>query len=67
MQKVKAFVALKEGVPPTDETKEAILEQLRLRVAAYALPREMEFRDELPRTLVGKVAYRQLEEEEKCG
>ena len=28
------------------------------------MPREIEFRDELPKTLVGKVAYRVLEEEE---
>ncbi len=28
------------------------------------MPREIEFRTELPKTLVGKVAYRQLEEEE---
>ena len=28
------------------------------------MPKEIEFRDELPKTLVGKVAYRQLEEEE---
>jgi long-chain acyl-CoA synthetase len=39
------------------------MEQLRLHVAKYALPRELEFRKELPKTLVGKVAYRLLEEE----
>ena len=33
-------------------------------VAGYALPKEIEFRKELPKTLVGKVAYRILEEEE---
>jgi long-chain acyl-CoA synthetase len=32
-------------------------------VAKYAMPREIEFRTELPKTLVGKVAYRVLEEE----
>jgi len=53
------------GVVPTEETKEAILAQLRRSIAAYALPREIEFRQELPRTLVGKVAYRILEEEEQ--
>ena len=36
---------------------------LRRHVAQYALPREIFFRDKLPRTLVGKVAYRILEEE----
>ena len=42
-----------------------IMEQLRLHIAKYALPREIEFRAELPRTLVGKVAFRQLEQEEE--
>ncbi len=64
MQRVKAFIVLKEGVQPTDEVKQAILDHLKLHIAAYALPRDIEFRDELPRTLVGKVAYRQLEETE---
>ena len=41
-----------------------IMEQLSLHIAKYALPREIEFRTELPKTLVGKVAYRLLEEEE---
>ncbi len=63
MQKVKAFIVPAEGFVPSDETKERIMEQLRLHVAKYALPREIEFRAELPKTLVGKVAYRLLEEE----
>ena len=33
-------------------------------MAKYAMPYDFEFRDELPKTLVGKVAYRVLEEEE---
>ena len=33
-------------------------------IAKYAMPRDIEFRDQLPKTLVGKVAYRVLEEEE---
>lgn len=33
-------------------------------IAKYALPYDIEFRSELPKTLVGKVAYRVLEEEE---
>ena len=65
MQAVKAFVMLKPGVQPTEETRDAIMAYCRKRIAKYALPREIEFRDELPKTLVGKVAYRKLEEEEK--
>ncbi len=64
MQRVKAFVMLKPGTPETDETKEAILNYCRKYIAKYAMPREIEFRDEMPKTLVGKVAYRKLEEEE---
>lgn len=63
MQKVKAFVMLKEGVPKTEETKSKILEYCSKRVAKYAMPREIEFRDEFPKTLVGKVSYRELEKE----
>ena len=64
MQAVKAFVTLKPGVPATEETRESIMAYARKRIAKYAMPRELEFRDTLPKTLVGKVAYRQLEEEE---
>ena len=64
MQRVKAFVMLRPGVPATDETREEILAYCRKNIAKYAMPRELEFRDELPKTLVGKVAYRVLEEEE---
>ena len=64
MQAVKAFIMLKEGVPATEETKEEIMAYCRKHIAKYAMPREIEFRDELPKTLVGKVAYRVLEEEE---
>lgn len=64
MHRVKAFVVLKSGFTPTKEIEERIREELKLKVAGYALPKEIEFRTELPRTLVGKVAYRQLEEEE---
>ena len=63
MQKVKAYIVLKDGVPANDETKKRILDELKLHVSQYALPREIEFRKELPKTLVGKVAYRKLEEE----
>ena len=64
MQKVKAFVMLRPGVPENEETKEAILAYCRKNIAKYAMPYDIEFRRELPKTLVGKVAYRVLEEEE---
>ena len=63
MQRVRAYVALMDGVEGSEELKEKILAELRKHIAAYALPREIIFRRELPKTLVGKVAYRLLEEE----
>ena len=66
MQKVKAFVMLKGGVPANDETKRELLDYCRKHVAKYAMPYDIEFREELPKTLVGKVAYRVLEDEEKA-
>ena len=64
MQRVKAFIVPADGVTPDEALKERILEKLSLHIAKYALPREIEFRKELPKTLVGKVAYRVLEKEE---
>ena len=64
MQKTKAFVKLAAGYPANDESREILMEYCRRNIAKYAMPYEIEFRDELPKTLVGKVAYRVLEEEE---
>ena len=69
MQKVKVFVMPVGGVvPATDKAKEELKEELmayaRKHIAKYAMPYDIEFRAELPKTLVGKVAYRVLEEEE---
>ena len=64
MQKVKAFVVLKNGVPANEQSKDTIKAYCEKHIAKYAMPREFEFRMELPKTLVGKVAYRKLEEEE---
>jgi long-chain acyl-CoA synthetase len=51
------------GIEPTEELKKEILDHCAAHVAKYAVPRELEWRTELPKTLVGKVAYRVLEEE----
>lgn len=64
IQKVKAFVKLAADVPANDATKHALLEYCKKHIAKYAMPCDIEFREDLPKTLVGKVAYRQLEEEE---
>ena len=64
MQRVKAFVVLRPGYEPSEELKQDIREHLKKHVAKYAMPSEIEFRDALPKTLVGKVAYTVLEREE---
>ena len=64
MHVVKAFVVLRQGAEPSDKIKEEILEHCKKNISRYGVPKEIEFRDSLPKTLVGKVAYRKLEEEE---
>ena len=64
MQKVKAFVMLKPGEAASQENKDILMAYCRQNIAQYALPYDIEFRESLPKTLVGKVAYRVLEEEE---
>ena len=64
MKKVKAFVMLRPGVEPSAATRAELLDYCRKHIAKYAMPYDIEFRAELPKTLVGKVAYRVLEEEE---
>ena len=64
MHRPKVFVTLKPGVEPSEETRKAIMDYAAKHIAKYAMPKELEFRESLPKTLVGKVAYRQLEEEE---
>lgn len=64
MQKVKAFVMLRDGYTPNEEVLQSLKEHCRKNIAKYALPYDIEIRKELPKTLVGKVAYKILEEEE---
>ena len=64
IQKVKAFIMLKPGIKPSEALKQEIFDYCRKNIAKYAMPYDIEFRAELPKTLVGKVAYRKLEEEE---
>ena len=64
MQKIKAFVTLNNGYEESDELKASIMEYCKQHIAKYAMPYEIEVRKELPKTLVGKVAYTVLEKEE---
>jgi long-chain acyl-CoA synthetase len=60
---VKAFVVLRSG---EQASTEEIREFAKTRLAAYKVPRAVEFRDELPKTLIGKILRRALIEEEQA-
>jgi long-chain acyl-CoA synthetase len=60
---VKAYIVPKEGERPTADEIKAFC---KLHLAEYKIPREVEFRSELPKTMVGKVLRRVLVEEEKA-
>ena len=61
-EQVKVYVVLKEGESATEEE---LLEFCKGKLAAYKLPTMIEFRDELPKTNVGKVLKKNLRAEEK--
>jgi long-chain acyl-CoA synthetase len=60
--KVKAYVVLAEGVEAGTDTMSKLRSYCRTQIARYALPREYEFVESLPRTKVAKIDYRALEE-----
>lgn len=57
---IKAFVALRPGYEPTDELKEDIRKFVKEGLAAHAAPREIDFKDKLPKTRSGKIMRRVL-------
>ncbi len=57
---IKAFVALRDGYEVTDELKEDIRNFVKKGLAAHAAPREIEFREKLPKTRSGKIMRRVL-------
>ena len=62
-QVAKAYIVLKDGIEATSEIKKEIQELCKKNVSKYALPKEYEYRSQLPKTLVGKVAFTELEKE----
>jgi long-chain acyl-CoA synthetase len=60
---VKAFIVLKPG---QSMTVEEIEKYCRENLTAYKVPKEFEFVDDLPKTMVGKVLRRALVEQEKA-
>jgi len=59
---VKVYIVLKEGETATEEE---IIEFCKGKLAKFKVPRQVEFRAELPKTMVGKILRRVLVEEEK--
>jgi len=64
VQAVKVFVVLKPNVIGDNQMKKELLDYCKKYLAKYEMPKEIEFRDDLPKTLVGKVNFKLLEEEE---
>ncbi|MDQ3740062.1 MAG: AMP-binding protein [Actinomycetota bacterium] len=62
---VKAFVVVAEGHEPSEETADDIKRFVRERLSAYAYPRRIEFVDDLPKTLTGKIRRVELRERER--
>lgn len=62
----KAFIVLKPGYRASKRLEREIRELLERNVPIYALPAAYEFRDKLPQTKIGKVAFKELEKEEQA-
>jgi long-chain acyl-CoA synthetase len=64
VERVKAFVVLKDKSKASDELAKALIVHCQKNLIKWSCPREVEFRDSLPVTKVGKIAYTVLEQEE---
>jgi acetyl-CoA synthetase len=62
---VKAFIVLAEGHDGTEATVASIQASVRDRIGAHAYPRKIEFVDDLPKTLTGKIRRIELREREQ--
>jgi len=65
VHKVKAFVVLKDPNKESEEMREKLIEHCNQNIIKWSCPREIEFRTQLPKTLVGKIDFKQLENQEK--
>ena len=57
---IKAFISLREGFSPSEELKTDIAQFVKMGLSAHAAPREIEFKDKLPKTRSGKIMRRVL-------
>lgn len=60
----KAYVSLKPGYEISDEINEEIQELCKLNLDRYSIPASIEYREELPQTLLGKISHAELKKEE---
>jgi long-chain acyl-CoA synthetase len=65
VERVKAFVVLKDQTMAGPDMEKALKKHCADNLLKWSCPREIEFRTDLPKTLVGKIAFTVLEEEEK--
>ena len=65
VQVPKAYIVLKNGIKDKMKVRNDIKEYCKKNLAAYIVPKEFEFRESLPKTMIGKVNYRELEKENK--
>ncbi len=64
VERVKAFIVLKDAAKATPEMVQELIRHCREHLIKWSCPREVEFRDALPLTRVGKIAFTVLEQEE---
>ena len=65
VQVPKAYIVLDAGIKDKLKVRNDIKEYCKKNLAAYMVPKEFEFRESLPKTIIGKVNYRELEKEHK--
>jgi long-chain acyl-CoA synthetase len=63
VERVKAYVVLKDPAQASHSAEQALIEHCRQSLIKWSCPREVEFRRELPKTRIGKVDYRALVQE----
>jgi long-chain acyl-CoA synthetase len=67
VERVKAYVVLKDPAIASGATEAQLIEHCRERLIKWSCPREIEFRPELPKTRVGKIDYKVLVNEHNAG
>jgi long-chain acyl-CoA synthetase len=61
VQVPKAFIVLKKGIEANETTTKILKEYCEKNLSKYMLPKYFEYRESLPKTIIGKVNYRELE------